>query len=89
MTTPWGYRRLQVLVPPNHMLRAYIMHGNCTPEVSTEIGSLSMKFGDKDTAMGVWWFASPSTAKSQVESLYHPWLWSPRGLYRKLERLEL
>ena len=48
-----------------------------------------MKFGDNDNAMGVWSIASPSTAKSQVQSLYHPWLWSPQGLYRKLELLEL
>ena len=48
-----------------------------------------MKLGDNDNAIGVWSIASPSTAKSQVQSLYHPWLWSPRGLYRNLERLEL
>ena len=48
-----------------------------------------MKFGDNDNAIGVWSIASPSTAKSQVQSLYHPWLWSPRGRYRNLERLEL
>ena len=48
-----------------------------------------MKFVDNDNAMGVSSIASPSTAKSQVQSLYHPWLWYPRGLYRKLELLEL
>ena len=48
-----------------------------------------MKFGDKDNAMGVWLIASSSTAKPQVQSLYHPWLCSPRGLYRTLELLEL
>ena len=34
-----GYRRLQVLLPSNHKFRAYSIHGYCTPEVSTEIGS--------------------------------------------------
>ena len=48
-----------------------------------------MKFGDNDNAIGVWSIASPTTAKSQVQSLYHPWLFNPRGLYRNLERLEL
>ena len=48
-----------------------------------------MKLGDNDNAIGVWSIASPSTAKSQVQSQYHPWLWSPQGLYRKLELLEL
>ena len=48
-----------------------------------------MKFGDKDNTIGVWSMASPSTAKPQVQSLYHPWLLYPRGLYRNLERLEL
>ena len=48
-----------------------------------------MKFVDNDNAMGVSSIASPSAAKSQVQSLYHPWLWYPRGLYRKLELLEL
>ena len=51
--------------------------------------SLSMKFGDKHNPMGVWSIASPSTAKTQVQSLHHPWLWSPQGLYRKWELLEL
>ena len=48
-----------------------------------------MKFGDNDNAIGVWSIASPSTAKSQVQSQYHPWLWSPQGLYRNWELLEL
>ena len=48
-----------------------------------------MKDGDNDNAIGVWSIASPSTAKPQVQSQYHPWLWSPRGLYRNLELLEL
>ena len=48
-----------------------------------------MKFGDNDNAMGVWSIASPCTTKQQVQSLYHPWLWSPQGLYRRLELLEL
>ena len=48
-----------------------------------------MKFGDNDNAMGVWSIASPSTAQPQVQSLHHPWLWSPRGLYRKLENFKL
>ena len=50
---------------------------------------MSMKFGDNDNAMGVSSIASPPTAKPQVQSLYHPWLWSPRGLYQYLELLEL
>ena len=37
-----------------------------------------MKFGD-DNGMGV----------SSIASLYHPWLWSPQGLYPKLELFEL
>ena len=44
-----------------------------------------MKFGDNYSAMGVWSFASPSTAKPQVQSLYHPWLLYPRGLFQNLE----
>ena len=48
-----------------------------------------MKFGDNDNAMWVLLIASPSTAKPQVQSLYHRWLWSPRGLYQHLELLEL
>ena len=44
-----------------------------------------MKFGDNDNAMWVLSIASPSTAKPQVQSLYHPWLLYPRGLYRNLE----
>ena len=48
-----------------------------------------MKFGDNDNAMWVLSIASPSTAKPHVQSLYHPWLWSPRGLDRTLELLEL
>ena len=51
--------------------------------------SISMKFGDNDNAMGVSLIASPCTIKPQVQSLYHPWLWSPGGLYRNLEHLEL
>ena len=51
--------------------------------------SISMKFGDNNNAMLVLSIASPSTAKPQVQSLYHPWLWSPRGLYQNWERLEL
>ena len=50
---------------------------------------MSMKFGDNDNAMWVLSIASPSTVKPQVQSLYHPWLWSPRGLYRNWELLEL
>ena len=46
---------------------------------------MSMKFGDNDNAMGVWSIASSSTAKPHVQSLYHPWLLYPRGLYRNLE----
>ena len=46
---------------------------------------MSMKLGDNDKAMGVWSIASPSTTKPQVQSLYHPWLLYPRGLYRNLE----
>ena len=37
-----------------------------------------MKFGD-DNGMGV----------SSIACLYHPWLWSPQGLYPKLELLEV
>ena len=48
-----------------------------------------MKFGDNDNAMWVLSIPSPSTANPQVQSLYHPWLWYPRGRYRNLERLEL
>ena len=44
-----------------------------------------MKLGDNDNAIGVWSIASPSTAQPQVQSLQHPWLWSPQGLYRTLE----
>ena len=50
---------------------------------------MSMKFGDNDNAMWVLLIASPSIAKPQVQSQYHPWLWSPRGLYRNLELLKL
>ena len=48
-----------------------------------------MKFGDNNNAMLVLSIASPSTAKSQVQSLYHPWLLYPRGLNQNWERLEL
>ena len=48
-----------------------------------------MKCGDNDNAKGVWSIASPSTAKSQVQSLYHPWLLYTRGLNQNWERLEL
>ena len=41
-----------------------------------------MKFGENDNAIGVWSMASPSTAKPQVQSLYHPWVLYPRGLYQ-------
>ena len=51
--------------------------------------SISMKFGDNDNAMWVLLIASPCTTKPQVQSLYHPWLWSPGGLYRNWELMEL
>ena len=44
-----------------------------------------MKFGDNNNAMGVSSIASPCTIIPQVQSLYHPWLWSPGGLYRNWE----
>ena len=72
------------IVPPRSLPKvgAFLAMEKC-------LWSMSMKFGDNDNTMGVWSIASPSNAKSQVQSQYHPWLWSPQGLYRKLELLEL
>ena len=72
------------IVPPRSLpkLGAFLAVEKC-------LWSMSMKFGENDNAMGLWSIASPSTAKSQFQRLFHPWLLYPRGLYRNLERLEL